>query len=330
MKILILGISKKRMTGLESWSNILKNYYIKQNCEITEIYTKSLFSILFNFSKIINYDISHSYTQQPGALLIILIRKLIGKKHIHTVHGDFFEENKSKSFLKKLLWIPLNKACINISDKLTFPSNFIYSKILLKLPKIRQKSLVISNPIDQELLNSIKGFNKESLGFKRSDFIIMEITRFHLEEKARGIDTLVEEFKIFNKKMPNSYLVIIGGGKLLDKYKKKYSCKKIIFLGLVSDAFRYLNACDLFVHYSYLDSFGYVLLEALSLNKPVIAKGSPAFNEIISTKYELKNIDKKEINLIHEKQKNLVKKFNINKIGKEFLELYNKALYSEK
>ena len=224
MKI-IFPYLENRIDGPEKWRKELASTLSKKN-KVIEIPSNSL-SFFLKIGEIKKADIIHSYNQSFGTLLILLLAKILNKKVVHTVHGNYYKEKESKIGIKKLLWLPANKMCVYLADKITFPSQYLYQEIIKKEPLLKKKSAVIPNGISIENIESIKGYSKRDLGLEKSQVLLMEVTNFTLEEKARGVDLLVKAFNLFHQKLRNSTLFIIGGGKLLNQYKYKYQTKNI-------------------------------------------------------------------------------------------------------
>jgi glycosyltransferase involved in cell wall biosynthesis len=321
MKIVILGLNDKRKTGLESWKNSLITGLKNKNIVVEEVYTKSFFDTIKKLNYSLRADICHSYSQSPGTIFIMFIRRLFNKKNIHTIHGEYNLEQEEKRGLKKICWIPFNKICNMLANKITFPSKYLKNRITLREKYISSKSKIIPNGINIEKISNIKGMDRTTLNISKDDFFILEVTNFNINKKAKGIDLLVKEFKQANIK--NKKLVIVGNGKYYDKYKIKYTHKNILFLGFRSDVLNLIKVCDLFVHYSHLDTFSMVILEAMAMGKKIIAKGCPVFKEILEIKEDTKiKLDKKSA----KKYNHLLTKYDINNVINQFIQEYNYLL----
>jgi len=89
---------------------------------------------------------------------------------------------------------------------------------------------------------------------------------------TKNVDKLCQQFiSLFSNK--NAKLIIVGDGDNLNKYKKNYSQKNIVFMGSVFNVELiniYKNA-SVFSFPSSLDAWGLVVNEALSAGLPVIA-----------------------------------------------------------
>ena len=106
-------------------------------------------------------------------------------------------------------------------------------------------------------------------------------------EDIYGIEFLIEAFAKINSIYSNTELVIVGKGPLRDKLQKL--CKelkisdKVIFIGGVANNSipQYLNAMDIFVMPSLIESFGVAILEAESCGIPVIAADVGGIPEVM-------------------------------------------------
>lgn len=139
----------------------------------------------------------------------------------------------------------------------------------------------------------------------------------------KGQKDLIDAFKIVNKELPKTKLFMVGDGPLrkeLEDYTKELKLTdKIIFTGFLGDKGKekYILDSSIFILPSYTESFGLVLIEAMSYGLPCIA-----FDTSDGAKELLKN----NVGI-------LVKDRNKEKIAQEIIkELKNKngSEYSEK
>jgi len=123
---------------------------------------------------------------------------------------------------------------------------------------------------------------KELYTRKNGEVIIGNAGRFS-EEK--GHEHLIELAKQLNEQHINFKLLLAGKGKLENKYKKAVEMlglsDKVIFLGFVNDMISFHSNIDIFVLSSHYEGFGYVLIEAMAKEKPVIAFSIGSSTEII-------------------------------------------------
>lgn len=163
----------------------------------------------------------------------------------------------------------------------------------------------------------------DSLPDKRSKLTNKNIITIGRLSPEKGQKDLIDAFKIVNKELPKTKLFIVGDGPLrkeLEDYTKELKLTdKIIFTGFLGDKGKekYILDSSIFILPSYTESFGLVLIEAMSYGLPCIA-----FDTSDGAKELLKN----NVGI-------LVKDRNKEKIAQEIIkELKNKngSEYSEK
>ena len=309
-----------RKTGATVWRDgLLKQFHSKYDLITVPTNPTSLFfTFIKNKKKIFGADIVQTHVSTFGILILCFFLRLIGKTHVHMLHGNYFLESLDKG---KLYFLKYN-LILNNANLVVFPSTYLKDTILNK--KKLKNTCVIHPGIDAKL--------KKSKWKKPRSFL--EITSFTRKEKCAGLIPLIEAFNEI--KDPKDELIIIGAGPNLQHFKEKYSSKQVKFVGFQKDVFSWIKKCDAFVHSSYLESFGIILLEAMMYNKPILTVNVQGIPEAVgnggiiveSTKkalikgfLELKS--KKPAHL--EAQEAQLKKFEWKKISKMF-ELSYKSL----
>ena len=134
---------------------------------------------------------------------------------------------------------------------------------------------IIHNAIDIDKFRfdeeARKKFRKE-FGIKDSTIVIGHVGRF-VQQKNHTF--LVDVFKEYHEKNPDSKLLLVGSGPLEDKIKKKvekFGLKNsIIFLGQRNDINKLYSVMDIFCLPSLYEGFGMALLEAQVSNLPCVA-----------------------------------------------------------
>jgi len=150
-----------------------------------------------------------------------------------------------------------------------------------------EKVKVIYNGIDLEEYD--KRLTKKIYQSKNQEVIIGNAGRL-VEQK--GQKHLIELAKILTKKGLQFKILIAGKGKLEQELKEmaiqEKVADKIVFLGFVKNIKNLMQSIDIFVLTSYWEGFGYVLVEAMACQKPVIAFNLTSNPEIIETQNEEK------------------------------------------
>jgi len=103
----------------------------------------------------------------------------------------------------------------------------------------------------------------------------------------KGHEFLIEAIREIQKELPRIHCLIIGEGDpdyralLLERIEKAGLEKAITFTGFQSGVLAYIAAMDVFVLPSLLEGFGIVLLEAMIMERPVVATAVGGIPEIV-------------------------------------------------
>lgn len=124
------------------------------------------------------------------------------------------------------------------------------------------------------------------IGIDSENFIVGTISRL---TEQKSLHTLLSAFKSFNNSVKKSKLIIIGAGplesKLMDKAHSLGVASDVYWLGKVENVYDFLQIFDVFALTSKYEGFGLVLLEALSMNTPIIASNNSAIPEVLGENY---------------------------------------------
>ncbi len=181
----------------------------------------------------------------------------------------------------------------------------------------------------------------ELANFTKKIFTVGTIARI---TSQKDYPTLLKAFSKFNETYPESQLLIIGDGELLNSSKELAArlgiSKKVIWAGRTENIYGALNLMDIFVLTSNYEGFGLVLLEAMQANLPILASNNSAIPEVLGERSDSlfetgdwKDLAKKlslvtnienRFTLIKESQKRLLF-FNPVKMRENMDRAYNKA-----
>jgi len=122
--------------------------------------------------------------------------------------------------------------------------------------------------------------------FKDGKLNILFVSRL---EKRKGLNYLLQAFKQVKEEIPNTRLIIVGPGTRLrrkyERYVAKSGLKDVIFVGLVAydELPRYYKTADVFCAPAIAsESFGIILLEAMSMGKPIVASNISGYANVVS------------------------------------------------
>jgi glycosyltransferase involved in cell wall biosynthesis len=285
-------------------------------------------------------DVLHSHSRWNG-LAPCVIYKIFHPKTtlIHTYHTE--PTDRIWKLKRKIIELLLSK-----SDFVTFVSKDLKQKIESVYNIKTQKTVIYSGVARKHLEESdVNRFsNKYSLGDEGP--IISFIGPLVWKMKVEGVKKLIASFGIVRETYPKAKLLIIGDGRLrweLERIVKENNMQNdVIFTGSIANVFIPLSIIDIYTHISLQEGLPIVLLEAMSMGKPIIATKTGGIPEVIEHGYngvlvepEPKEIAQAIINLYNDKQSmetlgaNALKTANErcdwDNVAQKFLDLYEQG-----
>ena len=306
-----------------------------------------VFIILFN-----NISIVHARSRAP-AWSCLLATKITRRKFVTTFHGTYNFNNLVKKFYNSIMVR---------SNLIIAGSNFIFSHINKNYSKylnVKKKFLVIFRGINVDYFDSLTVLESEenqllkTWGLSRDKKIILMPGRL---TTWKGQALFIEALNLVNKDFKNQpfYAVILGSDQGRDIYAKKI--KRLSEQYRLTRQLKFIDHCknmplaykisDLIVSASIEpEAFGRVAVEAQSMEKPIIASDIGGSNEtIVNNKtgflfesenaeslskkiVEVLNLDESTLKFIGiEGRKNVIKKFNVEKMCFSTYSEYKKLL----
>ena len=233
----------KVKTGKDSIDNL--SYIVKRNLYITnEI-----------------FDCAISYHGQSPERLLNLIYRVHSQKKVVWIHGEMgFSDNQCKrmeKYYKKM-------------DHYFFVSEPTRNTFLQRIPVDIAKTTVYYNPLDKEEI-LLKSKELSDVNFSDKYTNIVTVGRVSSE---KGQDMIPQIAKNLRKAGYAIRWYIIGDGPNLDKIKelirKENVEEEVILLGVKSNPYPYMKACDIYVQPSYTEGYSTTICEAGILGKAII------------------------------------------------------------
>ncbi|MDC1146517.1 glycosyltransferase family 4 protein [Candidatus Pelagibacter sp.] len=306
-----------------------------------------IFIILFK-----NISIVHVRSRAP-AWSCLLATKITRRKFVTTFHGTYSFKNSIKKFY--------NSVMVR-SNLIIAGSNFIFSHINSNYSRylnIKKKFLVIFRGINVDYFDPSTTLESEEnalisdWGVDRNKKLILMPGRL---TSWKGQEVFIEALKLVNKELgyESFYAVILGSDQGRDIYTKKI--KRLTEQHRLTNQVKFIEHCknmplaykisDLVVSASVKpESFGRVAVEAQSMEKLIIASDIGGSNETIvdnKTGFLFKSgnsesLSKKIIEVLNldestlksmgiEGRKNIIKKFNVEKMCFSTYSEYKKLL----
>lgn len=242
----------------------------------------SILKQITKYLESLQVDILHSHRYKENVLGGLLKRKKIVKYLIQTIHGinEHFTGIKN---LRVKIYSALNKYFTNkyydlilaVSEDIQRQISDIYSpdKIRTVHNAIDLKDIVASRS-EKEI--------REELGFAPEDILIGSVGRM---VPVKGFELLIEAADKIIKEIPEASFILAGDGPQLEELiqiaKEKGIGEKFAFLGFRDDPLNVINILDIFVISSYHEGLPTVVLEAMALDKAVVATNVGGVSEII-------------------------------------------------
>ena len=263
---------------------------------------------------------------------------------VYTIHGWSFHNDQSLIVKKARIfferWITQKtdyNISVSASNQKTGQDNIAHFQ-----------STVIYNGIDLEKFdpNSInRKCLRSELNIPDDAFVISFIGRITIQKDPL---TLVHAFKNVVEKYPKAILLIVGDGDLKEETKRLAKNigleKSIVFENFRADVADILFSSDVYCLASLWEGFPIGLLEAMAMQKPVIASKVDGSKEIIEHKkngilidpkniqmlagamYELIENESLRIQLGNAARKTITESFDVHKMTKKIEAIYNGAL----
>ncbi len=229
---------------------------------------------LICFLKKNSYHIVHTHNSKAG-FLGRLAAKLAGTTVIiHTVHGFAFHDQEP--LYRQILFRNLERLASRWCDKMIFISQPLIDWALRERIVGEEKILRVYSGIELDLFRPVTGERKNRIRkkwkLKRNDAVIGIVSKLW---DGKGHAVLINAFKELKKEIKDARLVIVGEGYLYDELLRMVDmhCLKdsVLFTGFQMDVSEIISTFDVAVLPSFFEGMGRVLLEAMAMEKPVVA-----------------------------------------------------------
>lgn len=230
-----------------------------------------------------NKNIINIFKEGLKSVKILCLKRSRNIKAIRNTYSDYIIT--TRYFHSRLVGYYAYNNIIKIATEHNFHNND--KKYITKvIDSIRSFDyfVVVSNNLKEFYENKI-GKTKciyipnviDNLPDKRSKLNNKNIITIGRLSPEKGQKDLIDVFKMVNKELPKTKLFIVGDGPLkkeLENYTKELKLTdKIIFTGFLGnkEKEKYILDSSIFILPSYTESFGLVLIEAMSYGLPCIA-----------------------------------------------------------
>jgi len=241
-----------------------------------------LFSQLRNAEKILKrekFSLLHAHWMIPQGLIGAYLKKKYNTPLIVTIHGSDLFPLRNKVFRN------VQEFVLENADEITVNSHVAKKELNFRFPSLRTRISIIPMGIDTRLFTKRNQLKNQYQSFK----IILFVGRLN---EQKGVEVLIKAMKKIKNVISNSKLLVIGEGNYrthLEKLVHELGLGgNVNFLGPIqkSKLPGYYSRADVFVLPSVTskigtESFGLVLLEAMSCGTCVIGSSSGGIKDII-------------------------------------------------
>jgi glycosyltransferase involved in cell wall biosynthesis len=188
-----------------------------------------------------------------------------------------------KQYPIELRWQILEKGCSLFADSIIAVSDHTRNDLIKYQRLAPEKLQVIRNGIDVTFTRpETPADMRRELGIAPDDIVIGTAARL---ETQKGLDLLIDATPLILKTLPKARVVIVGGGSLEDDLKARAAGlglgDRVIVTGYRTDAVDIMRTFDCFAQTSIFEGMPMALLEAMALEKPIVASAVGGVPEVV-------------------------------------------------
>lgn len=228
---------------------------------------KSLKELVLFFKQ---YGTDYLWLHNHESYLTFFLYFLAKKNGIKNVavhaHLTKYSDKTLSAIRNRILCIPIKYLPVNKVACSRAAGKFLYGNV--------ENVYLMKNMVDvnKYIYNAEKRTNlRKQLEISELEFVIGHVGRFEVQKNHKF---LLEMFKEFNRKVPQSKLLLVGSGTLeqeIKKFVKDENMEQVVILaGHQNDVAAYLNAMDVFVLPSLFEGLPMVALEAQASGLPCV------------------------------------------------------------
>jgi glycosyltransferase involved in cell wall biosynthesis len=306
----------------------------------------ALMNLIF-FLKKNRYHIVHTHNSKAG-FLGRLAAKFAGVPVIvHTVHGFAFHDQEP--IWRQNLFRNLERRASRWCDKMIFISQPLIDWALREGVVTEDKAVKIYSGIELDQFGPVTEDTKNRIRSKwrigHEDVVIGVVSKLW---EGKGHAILIKAFKELRKEIKDIRLVIVGEGYIYNELRNLVHMlglkDSVLFTGFQMDVSEIIATFDVAVLPSFFEGMGRVLLEAMAMEKPVVASRVGGIPDLVEhgvngflvspgDVFELSNTIKKIVRdkkLAHEMgekgRKRITEQFSAEAMVQSIEKVYNECL----
>jgi len=227
-------------------------------------------------------DILHTHGGVAGLHGRIAARLAGTPAIVHTLHGIHYLHYRNP--LLRRLYVLLERRYSRFTDRLVLVCQSDLRRARRYKLAPEGKMTVILNGLDVRPMAKAADLarRRSELGWTPGRPVVGTIARLH---RQKGISHLLQASRRILKAVPETRIVVVGDGPQSDRMRRDALRlglgERCLFLGAREDATALLALFDIFVLPSLWEGLPFVLVEAASLGKPIVATAVDGVPEIL-------------------------------------------------
>jgi len=230
------------------------------------------------------YHVVHTHNSKAGFIGRLAAKLARVPCVVHTVHGFAF--HNQEPLWRQLLYKNLERIASHWCDIMIFISQPLIDWALSEKIVGRKKIVKIYNGLElkkfKPTVRTVSDQVREKWGLNADDAVVGIVSKLW---EGKGHKTLIEAIAILKICLRNVKLLIVGEGYLEKELRHLVSNLKltdsVVFTGFCTDVPSLISAFDVAVLPSFFEGMGRVLLEAMAMEKPVVASNVGGIPDIV-------------------------------------------------
>jgi len=236
------------------------------------------------FLRRVPYHIVHTHNSKAGFVGRLAARIAGVPVIVHTVHGFAFHDQEP--YPRRWLFRMLERAASHWCDRMIFISQPLLDWALREKVTEEKKTVKIYSGIELNRFLPVPEAERDRLrrkwGIGTEEPVIGMVSKLW---EGKGHATLIQAFQGIREEMGNARLVIVGEGYLQDSLVKQVEglglAGSVLFTGFLSNPAEIMAAFDVAVLPSLFEGMGRVLLEAMAMERPVVASRAGGIPDLV-------------------------------------------------
>lgn len=231
-----------------------------------------------------SYHIVHTHNSKAGFVGRLAAKLAMVPVVVHTVHGFAF--HGQEPWLRQALFKNLERLASHWCDSMIFISqpliDWALREGIVNQGKVRKIYSGIELKQFRPVVADQKRRIREKWGIDENEAVVGIVSKLW---EGKGHETLIEAFAEIRKKKKHARLIIVGEGylydKLIDIVRGLGLENAVLFTGFQMDVSEIIATFDVAVLPSFFEGMGRVLLEAMAMEKPVVASKVGGIPDIV-------------------------------------------------